>query len=222
MTGSEVRHKVRQFKKDAGLRTVSYASLKKAADALGYTVIHFNHVLNDRNVAELLDALDLTVQAASSKGFTYSDGDYRLIFIHEDLSAKEKTVVLSHELGHIRLGHLRTGDIIGNDVNEELDANEFVHYLLKPGVSGVFRDLFTYRKKAMIAVITALVLLAGGIATVSIINSQDKYYITETGFKYHKKDCVFVKGKNNVTCVSIDDIRQGNYTPCEMCLAAES
>lgn len=73
---------------------------------MGYTVIYFNNVLNDKNVTELIEALGLSLISERSKGFTYTDDNYRLIFIHEELADKEAAVVLAHELGHIRCGLL--------------------------------------------------------------------------------------------------------------------
>lgn len=218
---NEINRVVREFRKEFGIKNVSGYSLKKAASDMGYTVIYFNNVLNDKNVTELIEALGLSLISERSKGFTYTDDNYRLIFIHEELADKEAAVVLAHELGHIRCGHLKKGACIGSDVSEEFEANEFAHYLLTPGVSEKIKKFISGNKKTVAAVLVILVVAAAGFFTVKTVNAKTHYYITETGFKYHKKDCVFVKNKDNVTCVSKQFLEDGNYTPCEMCLSGK-
>lgn len=218
---NEIVRKVGAFKKEYGIKEATGPALKKAAEALGYTVICFNNVLNDKNVAELIEALDLSELAENSRGFTYVDGDYRLIFIHEGLSSKESAVVLAHELGHIVCDHLKHGSAVGYDVSEEYEANEFAHYLLTLGTADKIRKTVDKNQKAVTAVLILLIILIVGIFTVNTVNAKTRFYITETGFKYHKKDCIYVKDKENVTCVSKKEISEGNYTPCEVCLAGQ-
>ena len=63
--------------------------------------------------------------------FTYFSDKHRLVFINENLNEDEKTVVLAHEQGHIWNGHFSSKSVIGHDVMQEYQANEFEHYLLK-------------------------------------------------------------------------------------------
>ena len=91
-----------------------FNSLKLAAEKIGYMVIEFNSLYNERSVQDIIDGLHLAAAVATSRGFTYNDKNYRLIFINEDLTHSEKVPVLAHELGHIVLGHFKCGLIIGN------------------------------------------------------------------------------------------------------------
>lgn len=43
-------------------------------------------------------------------------------------------------------------------------------------------------------------------------------YITSTGNKYHEKDCIFVKHKDNVERLKIEQFENGEYEPCDICL----
>ena len=76
----------------------------------GYTVVEYNHLSNDEIVSSLIKALKLSENIRNSKGFTYADQNQRIVFIHEDLSDAEKLLALSHDAGHIYLGHMSSAD----------------------------------------------------------------------------------------------------------------
>lgn len=46
----------------------------------------------------------------------------------------------------------------------------------------------------------------------------EKYYTTSTGNKYHDKNCGYVKGKDNIERLTIEQYESGEYTPCEKCI----
>ena len=81
-------------------------------------------------MTSLVEALDLQGRIACSKCFTYQTSKYRLVFMHEDLNEDERCIVLAHEEGHIWNRHFSEKRIFGNDIIQEYEANEFVHYLL--------------------------------------------------------------------------------------------
>lgn len=222
MTSQEIQKKAKEFKKRFGMPDCSYDTLKKITERQGYTIVTFHHVSNDTAVQTLIESLNLQVYAAHSKGFTYADGNYRIVFIHEDLNSEEKKVVLAHENGHIYLGHFKTAQVIGKDVQEEYEANEFAHYLLRVGCFGKLSGVFSRHKKLMIAMI-ALLLLGSVVAGVYGIQQENKqyygeYYITASGSKYHKKDCIFVKDKSTARRLTRQQFDNGDYEPCQMCL----
>ncbi len=126
---TEIQKKVKLFQKQyTKERTVK--SFCDALDKLGYTVVFFNAISNEKEVNVLIDHLGLESLIRSQRGFTYATDKYRLVFINEDLAEEEKLVVMAHEIGHIYLRHVSKANIIGNDVIEEHEANEFSHYLL--------------------------------------------------------------------------------------------
>jgi hypothetical protein len=157
-----------------------------------------------------------------SKGFTYADKNYRIVFIHEDLNEEEKTKILAHENGHIYLGHFSSSQVIGKDVQEEYEANEFAHYLQTDSVSTKLKANIVKHKKTYIVLVSVLLVFAIIAAVVGYIENEKQYYgeyyITETGNKYHERDCIFVKDKNNIRRLTVEQFEAGEYEPCGTCL----
>lgn len=214
-----------RFRKKYGLYRITYDSLKKAAKELGYSVILFGGSAADEDVDELIDALGVSKFAEGSKGFTYADKNYRLIFIHSGLSENERCVVLSHELGHVVCKHLGHSPVIGNDVAEEKEANDFSFYLLNPGFfQKVVIAFHEHKKRAIIISVAAvLVLFITAGLSYSAYESQfyGKYYVTSTGYKYHLKSCKYIKNKRNIKRFTKKQKELGSYSPCEVCLPNE-
>ena len=204
------------------LLEISYPALKKAAQNIGYTVIEFHHLCNEKHVETVICNLDIEDAVRVSRGFTYANQDYRLIFIHEDLNEDEKVLVLSHEIGHIVCEHFSGDTIIGNDVRQEHEANEFSHYLLKETFTRKSRMFFKKHKKIVIIAVILLLIICAGLLIGWKIRKEEsyfgEYYISASGKKYHKKYCVFVKDKTTAQRLAQEDYESGAYTPCKMCL----
>ena len=218
----EIKKKVVLFVKSERLSSITYQSLSNAIKNLGYTIISFTRGINDNNVETLISEFHLNDLVNTSNGFIFSSGDYRLLFVNSDLSQNEKTIVLAHEIGHIVCKHVHTDQGIGFDVQDEYEANEFAHYLLNPSVSQKTATWITTHKKAVISIIVVLVLILGGTSVALTVKKQNsyygEYYITSTGSKYHKKNCVFVKNKNDVRRLTKEEFDSGDYAPCQTCL----
>lgn len=214
--------KVNKFVSDNSLHTVNYYNLKEAAEKLGYSVIEFNGVFNDGDVAALIKDLKLDEVVMRSRGFTYADRNFRLIFINEDLNEEEKVFVISHELGHIVCEHFGAGPVIGNDVREEHEASGFAHYLLNKSCWRKLQvRLITANKKALVSIVLAIAIIflavMGGMAYNKKV-SYSEFYKTESGNKYHKKECIFVKEKKNIKKLTKKEFNTGEYEACEICL----
>ena len=83
-----------------------------------------------------------------------------------------------------------------------------------------FRDhLSPVLSVLLIVCIAIAVLFIPRIATVK--NYYGEYYITRTGNKYHKKDCVYVKDKTNTHRMTIEEFESGEFEPCKICLPDE-
>ena len=211
-----------QFIKQHSISVVNYSTLKDVVKRIGYTIIEFNNIFNDKDVETVIQNLRLSEAVSQSRGFTYVSKDYRLIFINEDLSDDEKTLVLSHELGHIVCEHFTTIPIIGKDVKEEYEANEFSHYLLNQNAFYNLKLTITKHKKAVVivasSIVAILVIIVAGIA----INKEQSYYgdfyITTTGDKYHQPECIHVKNNNNIDRLTKEQFESGEYEPCGTCL----
>lgn len=217
-----IKKLVTNFIKKFKLTVIDYYSLKGVTTKIGYTIVEFNGSFNDKDVETLVNNLNLSEAILQSRGFTYVSKDCRLVFINEDLNDEEKTLVLSHELGHIVCGHAASSPIIGKDVKDEFEANEFAHYLLNQNTfTKIKRSIITHRK-AVIAVLIAFCLGLCSLVVASLIQNRAKYkenlYITSTGDRYHKKECIFIKNKTNVNKLSKEDFEKGIYIPCDMCL----
>lgn len=217
-----IKKKVNDFIKQHKLKDINYVALKDAATSMGYTVIEFNIVANDKDVEMVIQNLNLGDMIVRSRGFIYANNNYRLIFINEDLNEEEKVLVICHEIGHIVCGHFSVAPIIGIEVKEEHEANEFCHYLLNPGLFQKLKKCITIHRKAFIIAVSVLCISICLITTYLTMQNKNKYtdnlYVTSAGERYHKKDCIFVKNKTNVKKMTKKEFDKGIYVPCDMCL----
>ena len=214
------KQQAKAFRKQYNIKVVNSATLCEALTEQGYTIIEFNGVQEKESVSDLISALHLEDQITHSKCFTYQNDKYRLIFIHEDLNDEERTVVLAHEQGHIWNQHMHKDDAIGADVIHEHEANEFAHYLLK--------DRYGKKKRArIIATISAIALILMAFTGFYLKQSHDKavytdnLYRTETGTKYHVRDCIYIRDRTDVYRLTQEEFDSGKYEPCSACMPDE-
>lgn len=219
---NNIKKLAKTFIKKYKLTSIDYSALKNTANNMGYTIIEFNSIFNEKNVETVIQNLGLCENALKSRAFTYVSAEYRLIFVNEDLNDEEKLLVLSHELGHIVCEHLSTVPVIGNDVKDEHEANEFSHYLLKQSSFRKVKNVIVVHRKAFIFSIVILCLIIGSVTAYLIIRNKsvykDNFYITSTGECYHKKECIFVKNKTNIKRLTKEEFESGVYSSCNMCL----
>lgn len=210
------KKRVIEFKRKYKLKTITSAVLWEVLTAQGYTLVEFNNIENKADVDSLIEALQLQEQVACSKCFTYQNDKYRIVFIHEDLNDEERTIVLAHEEGHIWNGHLSSNNVLGADIVQEHEANEFAHHLLKDKLGGI--------KKAKVTVAVCIIVLLFSAGTGIFIKHNydkavytDNFYRTETGEKYHIRDCMYIKDKTNVYRLTWEEFDSGEYEPCGAC-----
>lgn len=210
------------FIKENKLYSANFSALNLSAENIGYTIIEFSKTFNNNDVNVIVEKLKLNEYIQKSNGFTFANNKYRLIFINKDLSEKEKAVVIAHELGHIICKHFGTNPIIGQDVLEEYEANEFAHYLLHNGLNKrTYVFVSIHKKSAAVFLILVAFIVVAVPATMFIKKQQSyygEYYITDTGQKYHKKECIFVKDKKNVRRITKEEFESDEYKSCEICL----
>lgn len=200
------------------IKVPTASDLEKMLESLGFTIIEFNPFSNDENTALLISALDLSRETTIYKAFTYHDSDYRLVFIQNHLSDKERAVLLAHEIGHIECGHMGKNVIMGQGITDEWEANEFSHYLLAPDFFDKAERTLKKHNDKMI-MITSLIVLAVAVFFVGYTISGslwESYYVTPNGEKYHRKDCMYVKGRTDIVKISKDQMK--SYSPCKVCL----
>lgn len=222
MKNNTAKRSAESFRNEFPIYTVTYQTLKEVVEKQGYTVVEFNHIYNDEAVARLIDALNISDAILRSRGFTYADCNHRVVFVHEDLSDDEKLMILAHEEGHIYCRHMNTSPIIGQDVRDEYEANEFAHYLLNPSPFSKVGCVLRQHRRAVLISLIGLALLTAAVTVLHYMYKQQsfygEYYITETGNKYHEKDCIFVKDKTNVRRMTEEEFESGGYEPCRICL----
>ncbi len=211
-----------KFRKEYKINKLTASALSEILTKQGYTVVNFNSLYNEPDVAELINTLNLSDFVKERKGFTYADVNHRIVFVNEDLSEQEKLLVLLHEEGHIYCGHLSEKSIIGRDVIQEYEANEFVHYMLNETFFQKIKLALLRHKKATITMSIILVCaIVAGVITGIVIKQQSyygEYYITKTGNKYHEEKCVFVKDKDNIERLTKEQFENREYEPCGTCL----
>ena len=180
----------------------------------GYEILDFEP--GSQSAAELFRELSLDEAIYAQDAFLYTNRNMRFLFVKDSLDAEEKKVALAHELGHIVCGHRQS---ISSAV-EEYEANEFVHYFLNPSRGLLFRNLITRHKKRSVAILLAIIFfLAAGIITYHSVIDQKytQYLVSQSGTKYHLKDCFHIKGKNTRR-LSREELKAGKYEPCKECL----
>ena len=204
------------FKKKHKIKVISSKELFRALGDQGYTVIEYNGVKESPDVEVLKVELNLETWMKQSRCFTYQDDKYRLLFVQEGLTEEEQQIVLAHEIGHICNSHFSKGCVIGDDVFQEYEANEFAHFLLKDK-RGIIK------RTKIIAICVVLALVSGISAGIILKNKHDKavytddLYRTESGSKYHIRDCIYIKDKTDVYRLTIEEFNSGKYEPCEAC-----
>ena len=221
MNDRAIQKAVIHFRKSFKIRDIDVTTLPHAMEAQGYTVIEFRRLNNEPEVALLLRNLHLEDRAVYSRGFTYADSHYRMVFIGEDLNEHEKTLILAHEQGHIYLGHMNHPTVIGVDVQEEYEANEFVHYLMHPALIQRLRQAVKEHTVSICICIVLLTAVVVGVIKYRELKDSEtyfmEYYVTPHGTKYHVKECSIIEEKE-VRRLTKDDIENGEYEPCSFCI----
>lgn len=204
------------------VRSPSLDSLVFLAKQLGFEVVEYSKNKRESSATELIQELSLQSFADAGKAFVYRNQDIKLLFVCDSLSNDEKQYAIAHELGHIVCGHLKNGSSCTASMEEEYEANEFAHYLLRPRV-GV-RSRVWVKTHRFISVCVLVILIASIIvAFIAKRNALERtyygeFYVTESGEKYHNKDCSVIKGKSNLHRLTIDEYESGKYAPCQVCI----
>ncbi len=197
----------------------------------GFDIIDYDKYKNSAATEKLIDALEIRSLIEQGKAVTYKSDDIKVIFICEQLNENEKLYALAHEEGHIYCEHLKEENIEYN-VYEEKEANEFAHYLLNPSLG--FRINIFYRLNKRIFVALICLIVSTFIIMPCTINvftrnkkvtyAEDKYtgnyYVTQSGIKYHREDCVYIKGRKT-KILTEKMLKSDNYEPCKVCLPNE-
>ena len=210
------RKQAANFKKKHKIKAVSSNELARALGEQGYTLVQYNGIEENEDVATLSRELGIEKWLQQARCFTFRDDKYRIVFIQEGLTEEEKQIVLAHEEGHIWNDHLSKECVLGNDVVQEYEANEFAHFLLADRKG-------TIKRTKIILISISLILVVAICLGVFLKNRHDEavytddLYRTESGSKYHVRDCIYIKDKTDVYRLTIEEFNSGKYEPCEAC-----
>lgn len=216
---SEAKIKAKKLLLQYGISKVTLENLLYIIGQQGFEILEYSQLDESWGI---IKKLGLTQYAKSGKAFAYQHGSTKIIFLCEELTADEKLYALAHEEGHILCSHLSTGVGNGSSVEQEQLANEIAHYLLHPPLSVKAQVKILERKKLVISsalLVICIVLITTFVSLIIRNNSYyGEYYITENGTKYHEKDCMIIKDKNNTHRLTKSEYESGDYEPCHVCL----
>ena len=197
-----------------------------------FTIIEYKKHSNSKPVAELINKLRIEQQIEQNNSFIYIKNNLKFVFINADISDEDKCSLLRHELGHICDPDLNNNSLQNSRIKREEFANEFSYYTKNSGIL-LKICVFLIRKRKLLAAIALIACLlgltfiidtliippakpvTGNIST--CVTSDDKYYVTSAGKKYHRKHCIAIKYKNNLTEIKITDAINAGYKPCMVC-----
>ena len=101
------------------------------------------------------------------------------------------------------------------------DIIEFAHYLLTPTIGFCSKKWFLRHKGLLIGagVVGILTLVfVFGVRQYQNCTYYENYYITDSGSKYHIRDCIYIEGKKALNRMTIRDYKSGAYEPCKVCI----
>lgn len=211
----------RRFLKEYNTEELNFEFLNQIITSQGYRIIEFSVSDINENLEELINSLNIGKYIKSRKAFIYQDELHRILFLRRDLSKNEKTILLIHEEGHIYCGHMKNKTVSGQNIHDEFEANEFTHYIMQHKNNSQPPAQIRKPDKKIISVSLFLVfiLFCGVFIPREIQNFiyYEKYYVTTSGTKYHKKDCRYVKNKKNLRRLTKKDFEKNLFDPCKIC-----
>lgn len=181
----------------------------------GFKIIFYNSPSDD---AELI-RYGMVEKAKNTNAFTYL-GTAKIIFINNNASSEDKLYLLLHETGHIILEHFSNNNLLlKSKLQLDIEADAFAYAVLNPPNNS--------KLISCIAGFIAIAFLSFYIgytqapvqiqpASVTYQTTTQQVYITATGKKYHRSNCKYVKGKDNIAVI---DKKQADKThsPCSVC-----
>ena len=216
-----VRALVELFKKEFKVKKLNLPKALEIAKSLGFKICYYNSV-NNETVQALIDNLKLTNYYTSTRGFTYSDNDRRIIFIRECMTEKDTLKVITHELSHIFLNHIDRCSKNCDKAQEE-EADEFARLLLKRNSKTPYIITFTAVIICLITILSAGIILNKSNAYYLPNGSQEKktnteiVVVTRTGTKYHLPDCRYVENKTDTEEMTVEEALSKGLGPCQVC-----
>lgn len=200
-----------------------------------FTIINYKKYTNSEYVSELIKKLRIENEIECSDSFLYWKENLRFVFLNADVSDDDKRTLLCHELGHILDPDIRNSNY--SKIKKEEFANEFACFIKRPSILSRLCVFIIKNFKFLLTIILLIACFAGfllfktsspqntitsvtrGISTTA--NSDTMYYVTKSGNRYHRKFCIIVKTRKNLTEHTLHEAISAGYTPCLICFPEE-
>ncbi len=206
-----------------------YTDLCQSIKARQFTIIAYKKHGNTEPVSALIEKLGIGDEIEKNDSFLYMTSTLKFVFVRADIPEEDMCCLLRHELGHICDPDFTKTMAQDSRIKKEEFANAFSLYAKNPGM--LFRLYIFWRKHWMWLAASLAILLCIGAFILHFSPpaepalqemrerglSQDVYYVTSQGKKYHRKQCITVKYRNNVTPILPEDAPKSGYTPCHIC-----
>lgn len=211
----------------------NYTDLRHIIESNQFTIIEYKKHTNSEPVSELIKMLRVEKEIEQNDSFLYINNNLKFVFINADISDEEKCSLLRHELGHICDPDLKNNSSQNSRIKREEFANEFSCFAKNPGIC-LKIYVFLIKKWKLLVAVMALIACLLGVAFITntlitppakpvtgdvstYATSNNTYYVTSAGKKYHQKHCIIIKYKNNLTEITIADALNEGYKPCKVC-----
>ncbi len=215
----------------------NYTDLRRIIELNQFTIIEYKKHTNSEPVSELIKRLRVEKEIEQNDSFLYINNNLKFVFINADIPDEDKCSLLRHELGHICDPDLKNTNPQNSRIKREEFANEFSCYIKNPGIRLKIYVFLIKKWKLLVSVMALIACILGFtfiINTLIIppakpvtsnvstyVNSDSTYYVTSAGKKYHRKHCIIIKYKNNLTEIKLNNAINEGYKPCLICISEE-
>lgn len=147
------------FIKDYRVTDINRESLEIIIQKLGYRLIKYNLLFNNKETEELIQSLNLEKITKQKQCFTYKTKVLKIVFIRDDINDIDSIPVLLHEIGHIYMCHIKSG-LTEDEVHYENEANQFASlvtdYFEKNNKNQKIASAFLWASILILSIVTLL------------------------------------------------------------------
>lgn len=186
-----------------------------------------------KEATDIIEQYSLQEMTDKNDSFASHISNRIVIFYDDNISQLDFPHIIAHEIGHIFLGHLNdTEDIYSKERDCECFAEELLSYTPhdKIGIWGgavaalitlilgitYFIPKYTQTEDVLIETISST---TSNSVSETAYNQDigDIVYVTKYGKKYHLAGCRYIKDKNDLLEISIEEAEHAGYEPCKVC-----
>ena len=210
---------------------IGLAEIKQIIQRSGWEIYSY------KDAVEIIDSYNLQEMAEKNDSFASNIGNRIVILYNSEISQLDLPYVLAHEIGHIVLGHLNDVDDIGDVYAKERDCGYFADELLKYNPDRFIRKIgiFSGITAVLIALGVGIFTFFGEKSDNSSQNSETDFnvvteteiqdtievYVTKYGKRFHLAGCRYIKHRNDLLEISVEEAEIAGYEPCEICFGKQ-